>query len=946
MPEPIQAVIPAEIDQEYNHALTQMAPGKNVLIGYEKERKDLASILYSPDPIAMLLARAGSGKTELVRQFIYDHQQSDEPAVIIQVNLEKLGELGSDLVVSRMRTLLSSAAKIRTATQDAYPNRNFKMVLFIDEIHKLNNYGAANLGSEGSSGAMNALKEETSEGLFPLLAATTTYEYKNNIKRDPAFARRFSTVKIEPPSLAEMVEIVQRRLKSLREKGKFTPMITDENAQDLVTYTNSYVFDQANPAKAISMLNKCIGFCAYDHAKDYTTGLEITHETIRQAFLSIHVDIDAQGDGVHLVIPPELNKKYNGALVQLPMGDNSMIGYEAQRRMLNAAMMNVKQPSALLLGDAGIGKTALIEQWIYDRNQTDNRVAVVSLEIEKLGELDENVVIARMRDLLSDLQIIRKATQDGNPHTKFKMVLFIDEIHKLNSYGATNAKEGSSAAMNALKEGTARGKFPIIGATTDYEYRANIVADEAFDRRFGKVVMEQPTLEQVIKILRRQLEIDSKIIGEHIEGSDDALREITNYADAFIRNQANPAKSLVILDKCTGFLRSDHILHPEKPMVIDHEIIRQAFEAEGYAIDATASPKHIEEVVRSGVIGQPLALKQLTSVVRTSLYARRNYKKPLMTAFFVGTTGSGKTETAKLLAKAFYGRSDAMVMINCGDYATKESAIDAQHYIGDHVQINKQQLILLDEIEKADIAVMDAFMRMIDDGIARDSHNIDRSLNSTVIIATSNLGAKQMSQMSYNLRLDAQPDPNAYDPRLDEAWQRQEQTIRTNLQEGDPGRNNGIKPEFLERFSLFVPYLPLSKKSIALIARMQLDHFIYQMEHEGRYPIKIVMPARLSHAEWQRLISSKTEYGDDDPISVMIADDVIGTDSSANGARSISRFIDQRVKVAVVDALDYRVTHNLPIDGAFKLSAENASFQSNDRKLAHVKVTYVPKEQL
>lgn len=944
--ETIQAIIPDDINQEYNGALSQMPAGQNVLIGYQQQREDLSAMLESPDPIAMLVAREGSGKTELIRQFIYDRQQTNTPVIVIQVNLEKLGELGSDLVVSRMRTLLSSAEQIRDITRRQYPDQPFQMVLFIDEIHKLNNYGVASQGTQGSSGAMNALKEETSEGRFPLIGATTKYEYNINIKRDPAFARRFFVINIQEPSAETLVTILERRLASLREKGEFTPALSEANARDLITYANSYIYNQANPAKALTMLNRCVGLARYAHTLDYTHGLEITHDTIRRAFMQMHIDIDAQGDGVKLVIPPEINRKYNGALFQLNMGDNTLIGYQKQRHMLDAAMMNAQSPSALLLGDAGIGKTALVEQWIYDRNHTSNRVAVIALAIEKLGELDENVVIARMRDLLSDLQTIRQATHDGNPHTNFTTVLFIDEIHKLNNYGPTQSSEGSSAAMNALKEGTARGAFPIIGATTDYEYRANIVQDQAFDRRFGKVVMQQPEIGQVVKILRRQLERNNELLGVTMYAEDKALFEIANYADAFIRNQANPAKSLVILDKCTGFLLRDHLYRPDLRLEMTHKVIAEAFDAEGYSIDTTATPEHIEKIVRSGIIGQPLAIKQLTDVVRVSMYAQRNFKHPLMTAFFLGSTGTGKTETAKLLAKAFFGRSDAMVMINCGDYATKESAVDAQHYIGDRVQVDKQQLILLDEIEKADKAVMDTFMRMIDDGIARDSHNVDRSLNSTVVVATTNLGATQMAEMSQLLNLDAQRDPNQYTPQLDAEWTRQEQTIRSVLQEGDRGLNNGIKPEFLERFSLFVPYMPLAKKSIALIARMQLDHFIDQMENEGRYPIKISMPAKLSHEEWQRLISPSTEYGDDDPISVMIAEDIIGANSKTNGARSISRFINSRVKVAVVNELDYRIRRNLPIDGVFRLSAENASYQTNDRYLPRVKVAYIPKEQL
>lgn len=944
----IKVVIPEAIKREYNDSLTVMPPGKNTLIGNEEQLRDLEASLYNPDPIVMLKAREGAGKTALVEQFIYNRANTDVPVIVIQLNLEKLGELGSDVVVSRIRTLLTNMRKIETATQAANPTQAFDMALFIDEIHKLNNYGVANKGNQGSSGAMNALKEETSRGKFPLIGATTLYEYDNNIKKDPAFARRFSVITVQEPDAKANVAILQRRLASEREQGRFTPELADSDAHDIVNYANSYIYNQANPAKCLYILNKCIGLCRYNHVNDAMQGMWITHDVIKAAFLSMNIDIDAQKDGIKLVIPPQIQEAYNHSLIQLPMGNNSLIGYKNQLEQLDAAMLNVENQTALLLGEPGIGKTALVEQWIYNRAQTSRKVAVVSLEIEKLGELPENVMIARLRSLLTDLNRVKQATLEGNPHLQFDMVLFVDEIHKLNAYGATSNNEGSSAAMNALKEGLARGAFAMIGATTDYEYRQNIVQDQAFDRRMGKVAMEQPTLEQVEVIIKRRLQIDNSMLPFDIVISERNLKDLIGYADSFIRNQANPAKTLAIFDKCTGFCRQKFLYGNgnEGNEEITHEIIRKAFDSEGYAIDATTTPQHVEDVVKSQVIGQPLARHELAEVVKTSLYMKRNFDRPLMTAFFVGSTGVGKTQTAKALAQAFFGRRDAMVMINCGDYATKESAIEAQHYIGDHVQINKRQLILLDEIEKADIAVMDTFMRMIDDGIARDSHNIDRSLNSTIIVATSNLGANIFAQLADNMHLSRQQDPDVLKSTLIEEWMSREQTVRHALQSGDEGLNNGIKPEFLERFSLFVPFLPLARKTIAMIARAQLEYFVKQMKDNGRFSINIQLPAKQSHAYWQQLMGEYTEYGDDDPVSVMIAQDVIGPNAKDNGARSITRYIDQHVKTAVVDVLDERVRHNLPIDGAFRLEAKNASFESNNRKMAGVKVVYIPIENL
>lgn len=938
----IKVVIPERINREYNQALSLMQPGDDSMIGYETQRQTIAANFYDPDPICLLLGRQGVGKTALVEQFIYDNLKTTQPVIIIQLNLERLGELGQNLVVSRIRSLLSNAQEIRNATAKANPGLHFKMALFLDEIHKLKFYGANGEGQ--GSGAMNALKEETSRGRFPLIGATTDYEYRLNIKPDGAFARRFSIVQMEEPDPQTVVKIILRRLDILRAGSYFYPDISINDANDLVNYANSYIYNQANPSKAITVLNKAIARCRYEHSLDPNKGYVIDHDVLKFVFKSYGFDIDEGGNGVKVVIPPALQKKYNGALVSLPMGGNTLVGYKDQLDQLDAAMWNIRRPAALLLGPAGVGKTALVEQWIYNRSLTSKKVAVVSLAVEKLGEMDENVVIARMRDLLKDLQTIKSITEEANPHVNFQMVLFIDEIHKLNNYGATDKEEGSSAAINALKEGLARGIFPIIGATTDYEYRQNIVGDEAFDRRFGKVAMIQPNLQEMQQIILRQLRADNDMVDFNIVISQKILGEMISYSDSFIRNQANPAKTLAILDKCTGYCQRVRVEKNLSEVQITHDILKAVFKSEGYAIDTTTTPEHVEKIVSGGIIGQPLAIHQLNEVIRSSLYIKRNFDRPLMTAFFLGSTGVGKTETAKLLAKAFYGRRDAMVMINCGDYATKESAVDAQHYIGDQMQINKQQVILLDEIEKADAAVMDTFMRMIDDGIVRDSHNINRSINSTIVIATTNLGAKEMSRMTRLMKLNSQRDPNKLDSHLVDEWWRQEQTVRHALQNGDEGLNNGIKPEFLERFSLFVPYMPLGKKSLAMIAHRHIESFAAAMSSSGQYSIQVQLPENWSHEHWAQVMETpNTEYGDDDPISVMIAEDIMSVDAKTNGARGLNHYIDQNVKTAVIDKLDERIKAKQPINGVFRLIPFNASFETNNRERAQVKCEYIPR---
>lgn len=935
----INLVIPEHINELYNYAFFKHKIGKNTLIGYKDQLKMLDANMYNPGkPSSILIGEAGIGKTALVEQFIYDRSLSDMPIIVVGLNIERLGELEDRIVVSRIRTLLSTMEEIKEATKKANNllSSDFQMALFIDEIHKLAYYGKTS--EDAGSGAMNALKEETGRGIFPLIGATTEGEFSKYLAVDSAFSRRFNKIKMDEPPRKDNVIILKRYIKSLRNSGKFVPLISDNMLSNLVDYANAYIWNQANPSKSIMILDKAISLCTRDHANNTKKGTIIDEEVLRKTFYSEGVQLDTGANKIQLIIPPKLNRKYNFALKQLENGENTLLGYEDKLLELGAALKKEHHPSALLVGSPGIGKTALIEQFGYNMSLTDRPVAIISLEIETLGELGGDVMVSRLRSLLEDLSLIKETTQRANPNDKFEMILFVDELHKLNNYGVAKEGLGSSGAMNALKESLGRGKFPFIGATTQYEYMTNIAPDPAFDRRLGKIVLSEPPKDDVVRILKRQLQH-----GNLPKATDEILKEIVNYSNAYITNQSDPAKSLEMLDKCIGFCRETQ---DENNMEITHDIVVKAFLSEDYEIDTMISPKYVYSVLAKEIIGQPLALKMLTDTVNNATLSKRNYKRPLMTAFLVGTTGVGKTQTAKALAKAFFGRSDAVLVLNGGDYVTAASAIEAQHLIGDSVAVNKRQIILIDEIEKSHKSVLDAYMRMIDDGIVRDSHNIERSINSTIVIATSNLGAKIFSEFASNLGLHRQIDPNKLTADIETKWFRTEMTVRQALQDGDKGMDNGIRPEFLERFSLLVPYFPLARSAIAIIARKQLENFQTDMKN-NIYPINIALPKLNDHKFWIRQMSSeRTPYENIDVVSVMIAQDIIGSEAATSGARSITRFIESRIKSKVLSILADRLAENLPIDGQFKIGVINASFQTNSGERADIDVEYIPLNEI
>ncbi|HIB1917719.1 TPA: AAA family ATPase [Enterococcus faecium] len=639
-------------------------------------------------------------------------------------------------------------------------------------------------------------------------------------------------------------------------------------------------------------------------------------------------------EDIKLVIPEELVDKYNGSLSELKRGENTLVGNREQLEMLEVAMLDPDMPNCMILGEQGIGKTALVEQFLYDRFISRRPMLIVSLSIEALGELPENLMVSRMRTLLQDMNLIKQETEKENGITNFDLCLFIDEVHKLSRYGFTN---GSSGAMNALKESTARGEFPLITATTDYEYRKHIASDLAFDRRFTKIILTEPNKRTVKKILKRRVEKwkeTNKFEGSIQEGFFD---ELISLSDSFIRNQVNPAKSLSILSSCVGYARNQKIKTGEKQS-LGHSVLKFVFKGEGYNIESEVTASEVERIVEARIRGQPIARMYIKDLINASFYTKRDFKKPMMSALLIGTTGTGKTETAKALATALFGREDAMVVVNGGDYSNSDDVHAAQNFIGDSVAVNKQLVILLDEIEKSHPNVLNSYLRMIDEGIVRDSLGIERSINNTVLLATSNLGAKTFSDLAETMKINTIENPNEISEELLYEWYKQESAVRESLQNGDEGKNNGIRPEFLERFQLFIPYFPLPRQIIAEIARKKLEQFRDEMRSIG-YVIQL--PSIENAAYWEK-------YGvrlkDVDSISVMIAEDLINRKGSTTGARAINRFIDNSIKTKVANAIADRVARNLSMEGAFQIKTNgNASFESQDRNRPDVSVVFVGK---
>ena len=510
----------------------------------------------------------------------------------------------------------------------------------------------------------------------------------------------------------------------------------------------------------------------------------------------------------------------------------------------------------VLIGEAGVGKTAVVEglaQSIVSgqvpdklRNKEIIRLDVVSL-VQGTGIRGQ--FEQRMQQLMKEVR------ENKN------VILFIDEIHEI--MGAGNA-EGGMDAGNVLKPALARGDFQLIGATTLNEYR-KIEKDAALARRFQPVQVDEPSVEETIKILNGIK--DRYQDYHHVKYTDDAIQAAAQLSDRYIQDRFLPDKAIDLMDEAGS--RKNLTLKSSDPNAIENDIHtaeahkQQAVENQDYEKAAyyrdqvtqlnkakkEAEQKHAEGIatvtredmqtiiqemtgipvgdlekqeqnqlrdldktLEKRIIGQNQAVDKVARAIRRNRIGLNKNNRPIGSFLFVGPTGVGKTETAKQLAKLLFGSKDSMIRFDMSEYMEKESTSKligaAPGYIGydepgqltEQVRRHPYSLILLDEVEKAHPDVMHMFLQILDDGRLTDSQGRTVSFKNTIIIMTSNAGTGD-TEGNIGFGPEASGQTHSVIDKL----------------------TNYFKPEFLNRFDDIVEFNPLTKDNLMKIVDLMLD---------------------------------------------------------------------------------------------------------------------------
>ena len=549
-----------------------------------------------------------------------------------------------------------------------------------------------------------------------------------------------------------------------------------------------------------------------------------------------------------------------------------VIGRSAEIQRVIQILSRRKKNNPCIIGEAGVGKTAIVEGLAQ---KIENNDVPEILKNKRIVCLDLALIVAGTKyrgEFEKRLKKIVNEVQESN-----EIILFIDEIHTLVGAGAA---EGAIDASNILKPALARGELQVIGATTADEYRKYIEKDAALERRFQPIYISEPSIEETIKILQG---LRDKYEAHHkIKITDQALEAAAHLSARYVSGRFLPDKAIDLVDEAASRIKLQNTISPpdvkemeerlnrirkekesavkvqqfekaaqlrDKEKKLEAELIKvkEKWEAGRRKNKAEVSEEDIAEIVSSWtgipvfslkeeeaqkllrmeeelhkrIIGQDEAIISISRAIRRARAGMKNPKRPIGSFIFLGPTGVGKTELARSLAEFLFGDENALISLDMSEYMEKFAVsrlVGAPPgYVGyeeggqltEKVRRKPYSVVLLDEIEKAHPDVFNILLQIFEDGRLTDSQGRVVDFKNTVIIMTSNVGATLIKKgATLGFRGTNESEEISY----------------KEIKEKVMGElNKTFRPEFLNRIDEVIVFKSLTKEEIKKIADLMLD---------------------------------------------------------------------------------------------------------------------------
>ena len=617
-------------------------------------------------------------------------------------------------------------------------------------------------------------------------------------------------------------------------------------------------------------------------------------------------------DGILAKLGPNLTERARANELDPVIGRNKEIQETAE--ILSRRTKN----NPVLVGDAGVGKTAVVEGLAQAIVNGDVPAAIknkeiISIDISGLeagtqyrGAFEENIQ-----------NLVKEVKDAGN------IILFFDEIHQILGAGSTGGDSGSKGLADILKPALSRGELTVIGATTQDEYRNTILKNAALARRFNEVKVNAPSAQDSFNILMGIRDLYEK--HHNVILPDNVLKAAVDFSIQYIPQRSLPDKAIDLIDMTAAHLAAQHpatdVKSLEKEIADQKEkqenaVAKEDYEAalnakvrieelqkqidnhtEGQKVTATVNDvaesverltgvpvsnmgasdierlKELASRLKGKVIGQDEAVEAVSRAIRRNRAGFDEGNRPIGSFLFVGPTGVGKTELAKQLALDMFGSKDAIIRLDMSEYSDRTAVSkligttagyvgydDNSNTLTERVRRNPYSIVLLDEIEKADPQVITLLLQVLDDGRLTDGQGNTINFKNTVIIATSNAGFG-------NEALTGQDD--------------KDKKIMDRIAPY-------FRPEFLNRFNGIIEFSHLTKEDLNDIVDLMLDEVSKTIAKKG---IDLVV----SDAAKQHLI----EEGYDE----------------AMGVRPLRRVIEQEIRDKITDFyLDHTDVKHLKAD--------------------------------